>query len=267
MKICSVEGCEKHLSPGSARGLCDKHYARWRKHGDNFERGHIHATNGDGERFLRNHVKWSGDDCLLYPFGKSMYGYGICSVGGTKGPASRHMCRLAHGEPPFEDAHAAHACGNRACVNPRHLRWATAEENAADKEIHGTLLRGSEVGNSRLTAEQAIAIYSDDRPVSEIAKEHSCTTGHVWTIKRGITWAHATGHKEGDKPRKGKVSPSRVLTDEQVRAIYLDQRSGPVIAKAYGCSSGLVYFIKNGKARRRATQGLRADEDAPALRA
>lgn len=265
MKMCSVEGCEKRLSTGSARGLCDKHYARWRKHGETFERGYIRSTNGDGERFLRAHVEWSDDSCLLFPFGRSVYGYGICSVGGIKGPASRHMCRFAHGEPPFEDAHAAHACGNRACVNPKHLRWATAEENAADKLTHGTLLRGEQSPTGRLSQEQAIAIYNDSRPVSEIAAEHSCTTGHVWTIKRGITWAHATGHKVKTRQPKERVSPHRVLSDEQVRAIYFDQRSGPAIAEAYGCSSGLVYAIKNGTARKRATQDLRADEDAPAL--
>jgi hypothetical protein len=35
-------------------------------------------------------------------------------------------------------AQAAHSCGQASCVNPAHLRFATAVENAADKNIHGT---------------------------------------------------------------------------------------------------------------------------------
>lgn len=31
MRICTVEGCERQHA---ARGWCQKHYARWRKHGD-----------------------------------------------------------------------------------------------------------------------------------------------------------------------------------------------------------------------------------------
>lgn len=31
---CAVDGCEKHVTPKSAKGLCQMHYARLRKHGD-----------------------------------------------------------------------------------------------------------------------------------------------------------------------------------------------------------------------------------------
>lgn len=52
--------------------------------------------------------------------------------------AHRLMCVFVNGDCPPDKNEAAHSCGNRKCVNPAHLRWATYEENGADKIIHGT---------------------------------------------------------------------------------------------------------------------------------
>jgi hypothetical protein len=54
--------------------------------------------------------------------------------------ATRVMCKLAHGPAPTPKHHAAHSCGkgHEACINPKHLRWATPRENAADAKLHGT---------------------------------------------------------------------------------------------------------------------------------
>lgn len=52
--------------------------------------------------------------------------------------AARAMCILAHGTPPFKGAMALHSCGNGhlSCVNPKHLRWGTAKDNARDAALH-----------------------------------------------------------------------------------------------------------------------------------
>jgi len=49
---------------------------------------------------------------------------------------------------------AAHSCGERMCINPRHLRWATRKENEADKVAHGRDIRGERSGTARLTRQQ-----------------------------------------------------------------------------------------------------------------
>lgn len=132
---CIVEGCDAQRC--NSRGWCWMHYTRWRRHGD----PHVTAY-GQAQQWLDDHVGYEGDSCLLWPFGHSSTGYGTVNYYGTVGGAHRFMCRLAHGEPPSPDMQAAHRCGVRSCVNPKHLRWATQAENEADKIIHGTYNHG-----------------------------------------------------------------------------------------------------------------------------
>ena len=63
------------------------------------------------------------------------------------------VCELANGPRPSSRHQAAHSCGNSKCVNPAHLRWATAWENSQDRINHGTQTRGMDVAGSKLTEE------------------------------------------------------------------------------------------------------------------
>lgn len=65
-------------------------------------------------------------------------GYGLIRIDGVMCRVHRLVCIRRHGPPPTDDLEAAHSCGNAGCVNPRHIRWATRFENAADKKLHGT---------------------------------------------------------------------------------------------------------------------------------
>lgn len=132
---CSIDGCENERC--NSHGYCWMHYTRWRRHGDPYQTAY-----GQGQKWLQEHVGHDGDECLIWPFGKSDTGYGTLNVDGVVGGTHRFMCKMAHGEPPSPDLQAAHSCGVRACVNPKHLRWATQAENEADKIIHGTDNRG-----------------------------------------------------------------------------------------------------------------------------
>lgn len=155
-KTCSVAGCgaDAGWRAGGKRGMCLKHWARWRHNGDpEITRK---SPNGSLEAWLVEHQDHHGDDCLIWPFGRAKDGYaGYATVGGIVDYAYRHMCSLVHGEPPSGGHQARHSCGNghRGCVHPEHVSWGTPVENQADRLLHGTDARGSK---------STVAILSED---------------------------------------------------------------------------------------------------------
>ncbi len=148
------------------------------------------ADKGSSEAFLRAHVAYDADDCLIWPYGRNDRGYGLAVIGGVQRAASRWMCILAHGEPPDGRNHAAHNCGNPACVNPKHLRWATHAENMADRVIHGTMNNGERNGKTKLTAEDVRAIRAAPPVLAPLMAKYGMTRHGLSKIRSGKRWGH-----------------------------------------------------------------------------
>lgn len=184
---CIVDGCASAPSRGR---MCNTHYLRVRRHGDPHHRQR--AANGELHAWLVERVDWSGDECLTWPFAKGRDGRGRLT-GSVSPQAHRAMCILAHGEPPTRRHEAAHSCGkgHEACVNPRHLRWATPVENAADRVIHGTEVRGSAKPGAKLTESDVLAIRAlkGSATQREIGDRFGVDGETVGNIHRGETWA------------------------------------------------------------------------------
>jgi hypothetical protein len=101
------------------------------------------------------------------------------------------MCRVAHGEPT-DGADAAHSCGNRGCVNPRHLRWASRSENQMDRVVHGTSNRGERCASAKLgeaEAREIKALLRSGATVSGTARAFGVHANTVRDIKYSRTWA------------------------------------------------------------------------------
>lgn len=113
---------------------------------------------GQGIKWLREHVSYRGDDCLPWPLSKDgRVGRGRVGWNGKHYWAHRLMCVLAHGEPPTPKHQTAHSCGkgHEGCVNPRHLSWQTNSENQLDRyRKHGGKHGNPNGQRGRVTREQ-----------------------------------------------------------------------------------------------------------------
>jgi hypothetical protein len=158
------------------RGYCSRHYSRWQKHGDPVAG---RTREGAVLEWLRQHVGYESEDCLIFPFARKKTGYGAVKFRGHIIAASRAMCFLAHGDPVDERLVAAHSCGHGhlGCVNPKHLRWATSKENAADFAEH--LKQG--------VVERAVRRKVSAEQVGEIRRLRGAEYMHVTAKRYGIS--------------------------------------------------------------------------------
>lgn len=184
---CSVPGCGK---PHLARGLCSAHVTRLRRHGTIADPGK--TAKGVPLQWLRDHSAHQGDDCLAWPFARGIKGDGVVTFRGRQTSTNYAMCCIAHGEPPTPKHEAAHSCGrgHEACVNPRHLRWATRKENHADKLLHGTHGRGEQSNFAKLRIAQVREIRRLRGHVGqkELAGRFGVTRGAIHLIQVRKNW-------------------------------------------------------------------------------
>jgi hypothetical protein len=189
---CSVADCGNQAG---TRDLCRGHYQRWRRHGNVFADVPLKETSSRGAPLKFIHevaVRYTGDECLIWPLGKANYGYGEVLVDGQKRLAHRVVCELVHGKPPKGKNDAAHRCGNRLCVNPFHLRWASRAENVEDMIAHGTALRGEKGTTARLTERDVreIRALKGKMPQKEVADKFGITPKYVGEIQsRRASWS------------------------------------------------------------------------------
>lgn len=122
---CSVADCG---NPTHKRGYCSKHYQKALKYGDPLAGITKYAT--PAEALAGRSTREGG--CLLWGGNRNQKGYGRLMVDGRLQSAHRVAYALSVGPIP-EGAEVDHACLNRACVEPAHLRLATRSENAQNR--------------------------------------------------------------------------------------------------------------------------------------
>lgn len=145
--------------------------------------------------FIKDAVLQDTPECIEWPFAVNSFGYGSVYHDGGPRLAHRLVCKLVHGEPLDARLEAAHSCGNRRCVNWRHIRWATHGENMRDKIIDGTSRRtiGERHGASKLRASDVLVIrrrMAAGEGPSSISRDYAVTPEAIHAIKVGKTWRH-----------------------------------------------------------------------------
>lgn len=185
---CSVIECGKRAH---GKGLCATHYRRLSVNGDpNVTRK---PGNGSTLKFATEVAAYTGDDCVPWPFYRDRHGYGWIGQGNKLQPAHRKICEMSHGPAPTELHQAAHSCGkgHLGCVNPRHLRWATAGENQLDRARHGTDIRGEKHPMQVLTESDVRTIRKlrGHKSQSDIGRLFGVDQTTICNIHRRKTWA------------------------------------------------------------------------------
>lgn len=184
---CLVEGCFN--PPNGKKGMCNAHYLRNYRHGDPGVT--LRPANGAVEQWVQDHLSYDEEECLIWPF--AVGGDGRGRINNPCYPqAHRYMCFLVNGPAPSPIHEAAHGCGkgHEACVHPKHLRWATPLENAADKVLHGTQRFGENHHSAKLTQAQVDQIrdWSITLTQGELGEYFGVSSGTIDDILKGRTW-------------------------------------------------------------------------------
>jgi hypothetical protein len=187
-KICEVPSCG---APYLAKGFCRKHYQNFVRNGAPVSNNR--TKEGAPFAFIKQAIISNTDECIFWPYAKHRKGFGLVRHNGKTVVASRLVCELAFGAPKDTKLQAAHSCGNghRGCVNPRHLRWASRLENAADQIMHGTRKRGKKVNTCKLSEHDVRQIRAllPSQSMSSIAAQFGVSVGAIKNIETGRNWA------------------------------------------------------------------------------
>ena len=133
--VCSIEGCEAKVL---ARGWCNKHYKRWRRHGDPTTTK-VKRWQTLEERFWSKVDIKGENDCWEWTavkYGRSRE-YGCFYDNGKGIPAHRFAYELVNETKVPEHLQVCHNCFNKSCVNPNHLRVDTQSGNLMDADASG----------------------------------------------------------------------------------------------------------------------------------
>lgn len=200
------------------------------------------------------------DECWIWT-GYTQKGYGAVMVSDEGKAKPKRTHRIAwetfHGRKMAEGMLACHSCDVRLCNNPHHIFEGSFEDNTQDmmkkgrNKAHPNPPKGADNPASKLNDALVSEILKDKRSYPDIAKSYDVSFSVIFSIKKGKTWQHVLGDRDGligksatNERRRAKTAK---MTPEKVRAIRADPRKYSEICNDYGISPPAVSCIKNRK--------------------
>lgn len=128
--------------------------------------------------------------CLIH-LGESRNGYARFFLNGKIHTASRVAWCIEHGSIEPEQL-VLHTCDMRCCCEPSHLFTGDDKTNSDDKCRKGrqAFPKGELHGNSKITAQDVLAIRTDVRSQRAIAFAYGISQARVAQIKSRKAWNH-----------------------------------------------------------------------------
>lgn len=137
---------------------------------------------------------------------------------------------LVDPNPSWQHLQVRHLCGNSKCVNPSHLKWGNAYENASDKDVHGTQNKGEKNYNSKLSDADRRIIFESTLTTKELKVMYpQVSLVTLWKIKSGTSATFITmGREEELRQRElRRESTSRNkrmrLSDKAYMGTYVEK--------------------------------------------
>ena len=127
-RTCTIGECEKPLR---CRGMCETHYSNMRKHGTPYAPPRPRGPRVPVADVIAARSRREGD-CLIWTGGTDRKGYGELRTGGKTKKAHRLVWEIQNGEIP-DGIMLDHICHNKACIEVRHLRFATNQQNQMNR--------------------------------------------------------------------------------------------------------------------------------------
>lgn len=189
ISLCSIPDCGK---PSIAKGFCQKHYCRWKRHGDpNFR---YRKANGELLEFIENVViPYKGQACLIWPFYRDKNGYARAGNGII---VSTMACERVNGPKPNPSDVAAHSCqnGHLGCVSPGHVRWISQKENIEEAVKGDRFAKGESHVFCKLTEDDVrnIRNYLPDVSHNHIARQFNVSPALIRNIRKRLQWKWLT---------------------------------------------------------------------------
>jgi len=137
---------------------------------------------------LKRGSKEGENDCRNWISARAGH-YGAVQINGIKYRAHRLAWINAHGAVP-PGFHVLHKCDNPRCINLDHLWLGTDADNHADKKQKGRALRGEQIRQARLNAEQVLEIRKSAPTIKKMAARYGVSRETIRKIRNRLTWRH-----------------------------------------------------------------------------
>lgn len=138
--------------------------------------------------------KKRSDKILKNVFNKHYEQVDLCQNGTIKRYLVHRLVAISFIPNPENKPQVNHINGIKTDNRVENLEWVTRSENQLHSIMSGLRsARGIKNSGAKITEQQAMLIFKDERKYKEISEEYGLKISSICAIKRGDSWNHITG--------------------------------------------------------------------------